>query len=78
MLDRLSDPLTSTPLFSVIIPLEYHRRQWESCWQGWQSQTLGKDAFEIILVVPPDFPQRDMLKRAGGTHDASGVFAAVP
>jgi hypothetical protein len=66
MLDRLSDPLTSTPLFSVIIPLEYHRGQWESCWQGWQSQTLGKDAFEIILVVPPDFPQRDMLSALAG------------
>src|SRR5882724_6605146 len=66
MLDRLSDPLTSTPLFSVIIPLEYHRGQWESCWQGWQSQTLGKDAFEIILVVPPDFPQRDMLGALAG------------
>lgn len=66
MLDRLSDPLTSAPLFSVIIPLEYHRGQWESCWQGWQSQTLGKDAFEIILVVPPDFPQRDMLNALAG------------
>jgi hypothetical protein len=66
MLDRLSDPLPSAPLFSVIIPLEYHRGQWESCWQGWQSQTLGKDAFEIILVVPPEFPQRDMLKDLAG------------
>jgi hypothetical protein len=66
MLDRLSDPLISTPLFSVIIPLEYHRDQWESCWQGWQSQTLGKDAFEIILVVPPGFPQRDQLNELAG------------
>ena len=61
MLDRLPDSETPTPLFSVIVPLEYHRGQWERSWQGWQSQTLDRTAFEIILVVPPDFPQRDKL-----------------
>lgn len=66
MLDRLSEPVTSAPLFSVIIPLEYHRGQWENCWQGWQSQTLERSAFEIILVVPPDFPQRHMLNELAG------------
>jgi hypothetical protein len=66
MLDRLSDPLTSTPLFSVIIPLEYHRGQWERSWQDWQLQTLEKEAFEIILVVPPDFPQREKLSELAG------------
>ena len=45
-------------MFSVIIPLEFHREQWERCWQGWQSQTLPRRDFEIILVVPPDFPHR--------------------
>src|SRR5271165_6309409 len=63
--ERMSDQLPdaeATPLFSIIIPLEFHRGQWERCWQGWQSQTLPRSAFEIILVVPPDFPQRDKLQ----------------
>jgi hypothetical protein len=70
MLDRLSDPPTSTPLFSVIIPLEFHRGQWERSWQEWQLQTLEKEAFEIILVVPPDFPQCEKLSELAGptTH----------
>jgi hypothetical protein len=51
----------STPLFSVIIPLEYHRGQWERCWQGWQTQTLPKTQYELILVVPPDFPEQEKL-----------------
>jgi hypothetical protein len=51
----------TAPLFSVIIPLEYHRGQWERCWQGWQSQSLDRESFEIILVVPPGFPERDRL-----------------
>jgi hypothetical protein len=67
MLDRLSDSPTSTPLFSVIIPLEFHRGQWKRCWREWQSQTLEKSAFEIILVVPPDFPQRDKLEDLAGS-----------
>jgi hypothetical protein len=54
------------PLFSVIIPLEYHRGQWQRCLQAWQSQTLDKAAFEIILAVPADFPQRDKLSELAG------------
>ncbi len=50
------------PLFSVIIPLEFHRGHWERCWQGWQAQSLSPSEFEIIMVVPPDFPQCDKLK----------------
>jgi hypothetical protein len=61
MLDNQTEPRAIAPLFSVIIPLEFHRGQWERCWRGWQSQTLDKAAFEIILVVPPDFPERDKL-----------------
>jgi hypothetical protein len=53
------------PLFSIIIPLEYHRGQWDRAWQGWQSQTLDRASFEIILVVPPDFPDRDKLAELG-------------
>lgn len=55
------------PLFSVIIPLEYHRGQWERSWLGWTSQTLDKSAFEIILVVPPDFPHREELSALAGS-----------
>ncbi len=66
MLDSQTEPRTIAPLFSVIIPLEFHRGQWERCWQGWQSQTLDRDAFEIILVVPPNFPARDKLSGLKG------------
>ncbi|HEX9470925.1 MAG TPA: hypothetical protein VF957_15430 [Bradyrhizobium sp.] len=62
MSDHHAEPRRIAPLFSVIIPLEYHRGQWERCWQGWQSQTLDRDSFEIILVVPPDFPERGKLR----------------
>ncbi len=61
MSDTQTELRATAPLFSVIIPLEYHRGQWERCWQGWQSQTLDRENFEIILVVPPNFPERDKL-----------------
>jgi hypothetical protein len=61
MLDKPIEPRTVAPRISVIIPLEFHRGQWERCWQGWQSQTLDRTAFEIILVVPPNFPEPDKL-----------------
>ncbi|MBR0991275.1 hypothetical protein JQ580_11195 [Bradyrhizobium japonicum] len=55
------------PLFSIIIPLEYHRGQWEQSWVAWTSQTVDKSLYEIILVVPPDFVAREELKaQAGG------------
>ncbi len=66
MLDNQAKPATIAPLFSIIVPLEYHRGQWERCWQGWQAQTLDKAAFETILVVPPDFPQRDRVSELAG------------
>lgn len=31
-----------SPLFSIIIPLESHRGQWELSWLGWTSQTADK------------------------------------
>ena len=55
-----------SPLFSIIIPLEYHRGQWEQSWLGWTSQTADKSLYEIILVVPPDFKTRDELKVLAG------------
>ncbi len=66
MLDTQTELRATAPLFSVIIPLEYHRGQWELCWQGWQSQTLDKADFEIILVVPPNFSARDRLSELAG------------
>lgn len=42
------------PLFSVIIPLEAHRGQWERCWQGWNAQTVDSSTYEIIVVARPD------------------------
>ena len=68
MLDHLPAPEVSTPLFSVIIPLEYHRGQWERCWQGWQAQTFNHDDFEIVLVVPADFSQHDKLRNLVGSR----------
>jgi hypothetical protein len=55
-----------SPLFSVIIPLEYHRGQWEQSWLGWTSQTADRSLYEIILVVPPDFTARAELKALAG------------
>lgn len=55
-----------SPLFSIIIPLEYHRGQWEQSWLGWTSQTADKSLYEIILVVPPDFRAREDLKALAG------------
>src|SRR5947207_15801802 len=57
-----TDPLSSDPLFSVIIPLEFHRGQWERCWQNWNVQTVERSAYEIILVVPPGFHEHNLLK----------------
>ena len=54
------------PMFSVIIPLEYHRGQWEQSWLGWKSQAADKSLYEIILVVPPDFTAREELKALAG------------
>ena len=59
----------TTPLFSVIVPLEYHRGQWEQCWLGWQAQTLPKSQYEMILVVPPDFPEQEKLPALLGPGD---------
>lgn len=58
----------SPPLFSIIIPLEFHRGQWERAWLGWKEQTVDSSLYEIVLVVPPDFsPQEELsaLARLG-------------
>ncbi|RXH20490.1 glycosyltransferase family 2 protein [Bradyrhizobium guangzhouense] len=55
MLDVTTTSDGACPLFSIIIPLEFHRGQWEQSWLGWTSQTADRALYEIILVVPPDF-----------------------
>jgi hypothetical protein len=47
------DSKSQFPLFSVIVPFEDHRGQWEQCIRAWQSQTLPGSQFELILVMPP-------------------------
>lgn len=50
------------PLFSVVIPLEFHRGHWEHAWLGWYEQSVDKSLYEIILVVPPDFSSSEELQ----------------
>ena len=59
----------AAPLFSVIVPLEYHRGQWERCWQAWRAQTLARSRYETILVLPPAFPERGRIEASLGPHD---------
>jgi hypothetical protein len=59
----------TTPLFSVIVPLEYHRGQWERCLLGWQAQTVPKTQYEMILVVPPHFSEQEKLLALLGPRD---------
>ena len=69
--------MTAPPLFSVIIPLEYHRGQWERCWRAWRNQTLPPSRFETILVVPPGFPEREQVAAQAGPHDRVEHAAAA-
>ena len=54
-------PISAKPQISVIIPLEHHRGQWERCWQSWNTQTVDKSVYEIILVVTADFQEHTLL-----------------
>lgn len=49
------------PLFSVIIPLEWHRDRWEQCLRAWQAQTLANSQYELVLVLSRSFTERDQL-----------------
>jgi hypothetical protein len=66
MLDAPAHHGGGSPLFSVIIPLEYHRGRWEQSWLGWAAQTVDQSLYEIILVVPPDFTAREELNNLAG------------
>jgi len=72
MLACLSDPLTVNASFSVILPLEYHRRPWGKSWGRLGNRRRGQgDALRSSGGAPGDFPQAEMLGRVlGGTHDA--------
>ena len=56
-----ADLSSSNPVISVIIPLEYHRNQWERCWESWNAQTAARSVYELILVVPAGFQQHVWL-----------------
>jgi Glycosyl transferase family 2 len=72
-----TDLPSSDPAISVIIPLEYHRGQWERCWANWNAQTVARSLYELILVVPLDFQQHasldgisaDRLEFSSHSHD---------
>src|SRR5438105_2384849 len=50
--------MSSRLLFSIIIPLAFHRGKWKNCLRAWcHDQTLSKSRYEVIAVVPPDFPR---------------------
>ena len=51
----------SAPLFSVVIPLEYHRDKWETCLHAWQVQSIAASEYELLLVIPPGFSERSRL-----------------
>jgi hypothetical protein len=55
------DASASAPVFSIIVPLEFHRGQWERCWKGWNDQSIARSMYETILVVPPGFQPRTLL-----------------
>src|SRR5689334_4494713 len=74
MQDVLQPHGGGSPLFSIIIPLEFHRGQWEQSWLGWTSQTADKSLYEIILVMPPNFTAREELVALAG--DAARIEQA--
>ena len=60
------------PTVSVIIPLEFHRGQAESCIELWLAgQSHPREDFELILVCPPDFPhdQRRVIQEKMASWD---------
>jgi hypothetical protein len=52
------------PQFSIVIPLEFHRDRWERCLQAWREQSVADELYELVLVVPRDFEERDLLATA--------------
>lgn len=49
------------PMFSVIVPLEFHRGQARTCLEGWaRHQTYPRDRYEILLAAPHTHPADDL------------------
>ena len=49
-------------MFSVIVPLEFHRGGALRCIEAWLRQTLDGPLYEIVLVVPPSFDRRELAE----------------
>lgn len=78
-----SDPRPGPhPLFSVVIPLEFHRGRIDECLCAWTTgQTCAADQYELVVVAPERFePTRlagigsllrghDVLLRDASNHD---------
>ena len=48
-------------LFSIIIPLEVHRGKAMKSVRAWaREQTFERSLYELIVVVPPDFPRDEL------------------
>ncbi len=63
------DPTSAAaPLFSIILPLDNHRGQWKKALEAWQGQAFDQSAYEIVLVVPPDFPEPEALDALSGAR----------
>src|SRR3954464_11206375 len=58
----MSEPdANDRPVFSVIIPLEFHRGQTERCLVAWTcEQTFPKPAYELVMVAPDDLPATEL------------------
>lgn len=67
--------LFSVPLFSVVIPLESHRALWEKCLRAWLMQSIANSEYELLLVCPPDFSERDHLERL--LRDTNSVWRVL-
>lgn len=53
--------MVARPLFSVIIPLEFHRGQAARCVSAWcDAQTLFRPLYEVVLAVPPGFASGEL------------------
>jgi hypothetical protein len=76
--------------FSIIIPLEFHRRQSMRCIEAWaRAQSYPRERYQLLVAAPHDFltadlelartllaPQ-DRIERFSANHDMSLVAAAA-
>jgi len=68
-------PDVAVPLFSVVIPLEFHRDLWKKCLHAWQAQSIAVSDYELLLVCPPNFSDRKALEEfLAGTDSVCRVL----